>query len=407
MAWLEKRGSRYHLNLEFRGQHLSRSLRTTDRKEAEGCLKRAEANLTEVERGRLAIPPGADIVVFLLSDGDAACRPAYESPTSLKELFQQYEALPDGVKERNTRDTERIHLKHLLRILGGQTLIGSISAKILQCYVDTRAQEDGTRGNPISDATIRKEIGTLSSIWNRWALPRGLVQLPAPTKGLIYRKAKAKPPFQTWEQIERQIKRGGLSLSQVADLWGSMFLTLAEIDELLAFVRETAAQQWIYPMFVFASHTGARRSEIMRSQIDDFDFATGMVTLREKKKDRSKEVTFRFVPISPVLRETMVTWFAKHPGGYLTICQEPSCPLKPQTAHHFLRWTLDESKWKPIRGWHALRHSFCSNCALKGLDQRIIDSWMGHQTEEMRRRYRHLFPDHQQQAMSLVFGKTV
>jgi hypothetical protein len=29
---------------------------------------------------------------------------------------------------------------------------------------------------------------------------------------------------------------------------------------------------------------------------------------------------------------------------------------------------------------------------------------MGHQTDEMRRRYRHLFPDHQQQAMNLVFG---
>ena len=276
----------------------------------------------------------------------------------------------------------------------------------MQGYVDTRAQEDGWRGKPISDATIRKEISTLSSIWNRWALPRGLVQLPAPTKGLIYRKGKAKPPFQTWEQIERQTKRGGLSESQVTDLWGSLFLTLSEIDELLAFARETAAQRWVYPMFVFAAHTGARRSEIMRSQIDDFDFATGMVTLREKKKDRSKEFTFRCVPISPVLRETMVTWFAQHPGGHLTICQEPACPLKPRTAHYYLRWTLDCSKWKPIRGWHALRHSFCSNCALKGLDQRIIDSWMGHQTEEMRRRYRHLFPDHQQQAMNLVFGKT-
>jgi len=40
MAWLEKRGSRYHLNLEFRGQHFSRSLRTSDRKEADGCRKK-------------------------------------------------------------------------------------------------------------------------------------------------------------------------------------------------------------------------------------------------------------------------------------------------------------------------------------------------------------------------------
>jgi len=68
--------------------------------------------------------------------------------------------------------------------------------------VDQRCQEAGRNNRPLSDATVRKEIGTFSSIWNRWALPHGIVQAPAPTKGLIYKKAKAKPPFQTWRQID-------------------------------------------------------------------------------------------------------------------------------------------------------------------------------------------------------------
>ena len=38
------------------------------------------------------------------------------------------------------------------------------------------------------------------------------------------------------------------------------------------------------------------------------------------------------------------------------------------------------------------------------IDQRIIDEWTGHQTEEMRKRYRHLFPHQQQTAIRLVFG---
>jgi integrase len=38
------------------------------------------------------------------------------------------------------------------------------------------------------------------------------------------------------------------------------------------------------------------------------------------------------------------------------------------------------------------------------VDQRIIDEWMGHQTEEMRKRYRHLLPDQQQMAIDLVVG---
>ena len=56
-------------------------------------------------------------------------------------------------------------------------------------------------------------------------------------------------------------------------------------------------------------------------------------------------------------------------------------------------------------GWHALRHSFASNCAAAGLDQRVINEWMGHQTEEMVRRYRHLFPDQARKAIDVVFGQ--
>jgi hypothetical protein len=114
MAWIQKRGSRYHLNLEFRGQHFSRSLRTKDHKEAEACRKRAEANLNEVERGRLFIPSDGDIMGFLLSDGESREKQqSYQKPLTLGELFRDYEKLPDGVKEANTRYTEGIHMKNL------------------------------------------------------------------------------------------------------------------------------------------------------------------------------------------------------------------------------------------------------------------------------------------------------
>jgi site-specific recombinase XerD len=57
-----------------------------------------------------------------------------------------------------------------------------------------------------------------------------------------------------------------------------------------------------------------------------------------------------------------------------------------------------------LRGWHVLRHSFASNLAAKGVDQRFIDEFLGHQTEAQRRRYRHLFPHQQRQVLCQVFG---
>ena len=34
----------------------------------------------------------------------------------------------------------------------------------------------------------------------------------------------------------------------------------------------------------------------------------------------------------------------------------------------------------------------------------MLDEWMGHQTEEMRRRYRHLIPQQSQDALRSVFA---
>ena len=405
MAWLEKRADRYRINYRFGGVKNQVSLRTVDPKEADACLHRFEENLRLVERGRLEIPPGADLGVFLLSDGKLNHRPVVEKPLTLKEFFDHYlEKHPNGAKESSTRYTEDIHIEHLTRLIGAATPVRTITSDALQAYVDSRACETSKFRRTISHTTIRKEIGTLSSVWNKWGVPQGLVTGPAPTKGLVYCKGKSKPPFQTWAQIERQIARGGVNEAQQKALWDCLFLTLPEIEEVLAFVRGQTAHPFVYPMFVFAAHTGARRSEMLRSQIDDFDFAAGVVTIREKKKDRSKEMTFRTVPMTPKLRQTMSEWFAEHPGGQLTICQSADLPLTVQRAGQNFRRVLEGSKWAKLHGWHLFRHSFASNCAAKGIDQRLIDAWMGHQTEEMRRRYRHLFPDHQQMAIHQVFG---
>lgn len=55
-------------------------------------------------------------------------------------------------------------------------------------------------------------------------------------------------------------------------------------------------------------------------------------------------------------------------------------------------WRLNSQRhWFKV-GFHTYRHSFASNLAAAGVDQRVIDELMGHTTEAMRKRYRHLFP---------------
>lgn len=228
---------------------------------------------------------------------------------------------------------------------------------------------------------------------------------PAPSKGLIYAKGRAKPPFQTREQIERQVARGGLTNAEVKELWGSLFLTLPQVRELVDHVRSRHGRPWVYVAFCLAAYTGARRSEILGSRVDDLDFDGAVITIREKKRDRSREMTFRTVPMANALQRVLRTWLdEKHPEGPYTLCNRGGRPFARQMMTKAFRAAVEDSTWRMVQGYHVLRHSFASNCALKGVDQRVIDSWMGHQTEAMRRRYRHLFPEQEQLAMRSVFG---
>jgi site-specific recombinase XerD len=57
-----------------------------------------------------------------------------------------------------------------------------------------------------------------------------------------------------------------------------------------------------------------------------------------------------------------------------------------------------------VRGYRVLRHSFISALASEGVDPRVIDEVVGHQSEEQRLRYRHLYPAVMQEAVRRVFG---
>jgi integrase len=79
-------------------------------------------------------------------------------------------------------------------------------------------------------------------------------------------------------------------------------------------------------------------------------------------------------------------------------------PLTVGEIHDHFKRTLAGSRWAVVRGLHTLRHSVASCLAAAGVDQRIIDDMLGHVSEEMRRRYRHLTPQVKSQAVLAVFG---
>lgn len=110
-------------------------------------------------------------------------------------------------------------------------------------------------------------------------------------------------------------------------------------------------------------------------------------------------MTSRRIDLHPELRQILLDWKANSEAGRYVIGGKRGRSLTVDEANRLFcqplrgtAWCLDSKRnWFKIR-FHTYRHSFVSNLAAKGVDQRVIDEFVGHSTEAMRRRYRHLFP---------------
>lgn len=414
MPWLETPSTGiFHIVMRFKGRKYKQSLRTQHRLEADAQLARVKFNLHLCEMGRLEIPANVHPLEFLLADGNKNDSSAETTcALTLDRLVSQFfAALPERGLEGSTVDAMKLHCRHLCRHFKNNFLIQTLTTQHLQLYVNRRATMKSQFRKPISASTINKELVTFGTMW-RWAARCRMVEGAFPRKGVRLPKSEESPPFQTFEEIENQIRMGSLSADEQDRLWIALYLRRSDLDELLMHVKNTAAHEFIYPLFVMAAHTGARRSEMLRSQRIDFDFDREVVTIRERKRVRGATTTRR-VPMSTLLSSTIRDWFVKHPGSTSTFTPDGlqhnqhspvSEPLTKDQARDHLKRALAKSKWSKIRGWHCFRHSFISNLACEGIDQRIIDEFVGHTTEQMRRRYRHLFPNVKKDAMLRVFG---
>jgi len=436
MASLQNRNGSWRVIFRYKGEWHAFTIGEVSAADAAVHKASTEELLRLLKRNLLDLPSGCTIEHFLFHRGKP---PEHETATSnakkeltLAELREAYFKSQEKKLEQTTLDGIRLHFEHLTRILGPKRLIPTLIRPDLQKYVDKRSEEwidpniyrrkrreklasatpkrkfkkprppkieppDKPKRHP-SAATIKKEIISLRTAWN-WARRHLGLAEEFPGTGLDFAKIEESLPFMTWDEAEARIAAG----DDPEKVWDCVYLRPAEITELLEWVKARPVSPWVYPMFVFAAHTGARRSEIVRALPSDVDLAGGMVTIREKKRDKTK-LTTRRVPLTPFLKEVLADWMKKRGKGKTLFCKDDGKAITPREAHNYFQRGLRVSKWTVLKGWHVFRHSFISALASKGVDQRIIDDLVGHSTEEQRRRYRHLFPDVKQQAVLGVFG---
>ena len=409
MASLQQRAGWFHLLYRYQGRQYSHALKTKDRREAEAYRGSVDRMLIRLRnREIMAPPPEADLTAFLITGGHQVqdAEPAAK-PLTLGELRDRYfETHGNGALEETSLHGIRVHFRHFIKHFGERQVVRALTPSLLQGYVDARCRQKGRNERRLSTTTVMKEQGTLRAAWN-WAVRGQALAGTFPGRALIYPKSEELPAFQTWAEIERKIARGGLTPHEIKILWSCLFLTRPELEEFLNFAQATTWEPYLFPMLAFAGHTGARRSELIRLRIDDVDFEAGQALIRECKKSRGLRTTRR-VPLSGSLKQVLQDWRERHPGGLMMFARDrgPSeeGPLTPRLASQHLRHLVRGSKWRVLRGWHVLRHSFISICAGEAVDQRVLQGWVGHLSAATHKRYTHLIPSKEQEIIGRVFG---
>lgn len=361
-----------------------------------------------LERGRLSLPEGVALADFVAAGGKAPAVPARPEAVTARQLFDLYLSThANGTVEASSLGTAKTHLNQFAGTVGERFRVQALTLLDLQGHVDRR------RKKGVSPVTLKKEVATVRACWN-WAVHAGVLKGAFPGKGLRFPKEREKEPFRTFAEVQAVIAAEKPDEARRGLLWEALYLTRAEAEEFLAHVRAHATLPWVFPMVAFAAYTGARRSEMLRAIVTDVDLDAGVVTVREKKRVRGKCSTRR-ATVPPKLAEVLRGWLAVRPDCAFLFCQSgrvtrsktrrdgPAAVTKDEAHDHFKR-TVAGSKWEVVRGYHVLRHSFISALASAGVDQRVIDEAVGHQSEEQRKRYRHLSSDVMREAISRVFG---
>ena len=109
--------------------------------------------------------------------------------------------------------------------------------------------------------------------------------------------------------------------------------------------------------------------------------------------------------VNDLLLGVMADWLKRIPAAraMLLLPRRPARSASALADDYFER-AIAGSRWeKVLRGFHVFRHTFASLLAKGGVDQRVIDAFMGHSTE-IRRRYQHLFPKERRSSIGKLLG---
>jgi integrase len=171
------------------------------------------------------------------------------------------------------------------------------------------------------------------------------------------------------------------------------------------------AEKVIREMILTALRTGMRQGELKGLQWSSIDWQNQIITVRHSRCDYTKQLDSpksnraRHIPIDVDVYAMLFK--RKKDTGYVFLNErEGNQPFNGKYLAHRLAEVCAKAKIRKI-GWHALRHTFASHLAMRGVPLNTVQMLMGHSVITTTMRYAHVAPSTLRAAINTLNPKTM
>ena len=339
---------RYSINVMVDGQRIHRAVgRESEGVTREQAERFIEKLRTEAREGRLGLPP------------------ARKLHRSFADASEEYLARMEQTGGKDLKNKRR-HLRQRLVPALGRERLDKLTTFRLGTYRTVR------RGEGASNATINRELATLSHLLHR-----------ACTKEWGWVGSDAMPEIPKEREARKKIR----------------ILSAEQRDRLLrAAVEDPDPRAWLFVMF--GLNTAMRHSEIISRRYDEIDFEHCRIWINRAKAGEREQ------PITQSLRDSLAKQrkLENDPNGWIFPAVRADCklPHRRDMRGAFMRIVqradLDPKQCTP----HVMRHTAISSLVMARADIPTIQKISGHKTPAMVLHYVHLFGEHIDNAMTVL-----